>query len=69
MPGWKFTDGLQIGDLDGPMVGKWNGLELGIWDGVFLGNFQLDLRSATWMDVCLKLDGAVLNFLDGPIPA
>ena len=48
------------------MVGKWNGLELGVWDGIFLGNFQSDLRSAKWRDV---LEGAVLDFMDGPIPA
>ena len=29
VPGWKFPDGVRLGDLDGPVFGKWNGKELG----------------------------------------
>ena len=69
MPGWKFSDGPQIRDLDGPVVGKWNGLDIGVWDGGSLGNFQSDPSSEKWRDVCLELEGGVLDFLDGNIPA
>ena len=69
MPGWKFTDGTQLGNLDGPVVGKWDGMELGVWDGGFLGDFQSDPSLANWRDVCLELEETVLDFLDGPIPA
>ena len=68
MSGWKFPDGPRLGDVDGPVVGKWDGMELGVWDGGFPGIFQSDPRSAKWRDVCLELEGAVLDFMDGPIP-
>ena len=69
MPGWKFPDGPRLGDVDRPVVGKWNVLELRVRDGGFLGNFQLDPSSKKWRDVCLELEGAVLDFMDGTIPA
>ena len=69
MPGWKFPDGPRLGDVDRPVVGKWNVLKLRVWDGGFLGNFQLDPSLAKWRDVCLELEGAVLDFMDGTIPA
>ena len=68
MPDWKFIDGTRIVNLDGTVAGKWNGLEIGVWEGRFLGNFQLDPISAKWRDVCLESEGAVLDFIDGPIP-
>ena len=67
MPGWEFSVGPRIGNVHGPVVGKWNGLDIRVWDGGFLGNFQSDLSSAKWRDVCLELEGSVLDFLDGII--
>ena len=34
----------------------------------FLGDFESELSSAKWKDVCLELEGAVQDVLDGPIP-
>ena len=68
MPDRKFPDGPRLDDLDGLVVGKWNGLEIEVWDGGFLGNFQSDPSLAKWRDVCLELEGTVLDFMDRPIP-
>ena len=69
MPGWKFPDGPRLGNVYGLVVGKRNGLDIGVWDGGFLGNFQSDQSLAKWRDVCLELEGAVMDFMDGTIPA
>ena len=68
MPGWKFPDGTQLGNVDGPLAGKWDGLDIRVWDGGFLGNFQSDPSLAKWKDVCLESEGAVLDFMDETIP-
>ena len=69
MPGWKFPDVPRLGNVDGLVVGKRNGMDIRVWDGGFLGNFQPDPSLAKWRDVCLELEGAVLDFMDGTIPA
>ena len=54
VPGWKFPDGLRLGNLDGLVIEKWNRKELGARDGGFLGNFQSDPSSAKWKDLWLE---------------